>query len=116
MTPVQFRKLALSFPGSEERSHQNHPDFRVQGKIFATIGYPDTTRAMVKLNPEQQAEFVHDFPAIFSPAASAWGRQGSTSVYLPSARKAVMQRAVEAAWQNALAAARTRPKGKSRGR
>jgi hypothetical protein len=113
MTPDQFRKLVLSFPGAEERSHQNHPDFRVQGKIFATMGYPDATRAMVKLTPEQQAEFVHDHPEVFFPVNGAWGRQGATSVALAKARKAVMQRAVEAARQNAIAAlkppARRRP-------
>lgn len=116
MTPDQFRKLVLSFSGSEERSHHNHPDFRVQGKIFATLAYPDTTRAMVKLTPEQQAEFLHDHPEVFSPASGAWGRQGATSVCLPKARKGVIQRAVEAAWQNAVMAAQKSGKSKSRGR
>jgi len=101
MTAEQFRRLALSFSGAEERSHQSHPDFRVAGKIFATLNYPDSSRAMVKLKPEQQAEFVHDYPEAFSPSAGAWGRQGSTSVHLAKARKAEVQRALQAALQNA---------------
>jgi hypothetical protein len=103
MTAEQFRRLVLSFGKSEERGHHGHPDFRVHGRIFATLGYPNDKRAMVKLTPEQQAEFVHDYPEVFSPASGAWGRQGSTSVNLPKARKVELSRAVEAAWRNALA-------------
>jgi hypothetical protein len=106
VTPDQFRRLVMSLPESEERAHHHHPDFRVGGKIFATLGYPDQTRAMVKLAPEQQEEFVHDHPEVFIPVNGAWGRQGATSVSLPKARKSVMQKAVEAAWQNALTASR----------
>jgi len=107
MTPAQFRRIALSFPDTEERAHHHHPDFRVKGKLFATLGYPDVSRAMVKLTPEQQAEFVHDYPGVFSPVNGAWGRQGCTSVVLSKARKAELQRAIEAARQNAeLALAR----------
>lgn len=104
MTADQFRRLALSLPDTEERAHHHHPDFRVKGKLFATLGYPDASRAMVKLTPEQQAEFVHDYPEVFSPVNGAWGRQGCTSVLLPKARKAEMQRAIDAARQDAEAA------------
>jgi len=113
MTAEQFRKLALAFSGSEEHTHHGHPDFRVGGKIFATLGYPNGQRAMVRLTPEAQAEFVHDYPQVFTLAPGAWGRQGSTSVDLPRARKAEMARAVEAAWQNAVAAAAAKGKRKS---
>ena len=65
MTAEQFRRLALSLPDTEEHAHHLHPDFRARGKIFATLGFPDLTRAMVKLTPEQQAEFMHDFPDVF---------------------------------------------------
>jgi hypothetical protein len=71
---------------------------------------------MVKLTPEQQAEFMHDFPDVFSPCAGAWGRQGSTSANLPKVKKTVMERAVQAAWQNACAAAEKRSVSKSRKR
>ena len=77
----------MSFPDSEERAHHHHPDFRVNGKIFATLGYPDVTRAMVKLSPEQRAEFVHDHPEVFVPVNGAWARQGATNVRLCESSK-----------------------------
>ena len=113
MTADQFRKLVLSFEGAEELAHHGHPDFRVNGRIFCTLGYPNDRRAMVKLTPEQQAEFVHDYPEVFSPCTGKWGEQGATSIELRKARKAVIRRALEAARQNAqwaaLAAATRRP-------
>ncbi len=102
MTATDFRKLVLSFSDTEERAHHSHPDFRVGGKIFATLGYPDQTRGMVQLTPEQQAEFMHDHPLVFSPAAGKWGEKGSTIVNLPKATKTVLKTAVEAAWKNAM--------------
>lgn len=102
MTADQFRKLVLSFADTEEHAHHGHPDFRVCGKIFATLGYPDQTRGMVQLTPEQQAEFVHDYPVVFSPAAGKWGLKGSTIVNLPKAATGVLKTAVEAAWRNAV--------------
>jgi hypothetical protein len=100
ITPAQFRKLALSFPETEERSHMRHPDFRVAGKIFATLGYPDKSHGMVKLTPEQQAELMQDEPEAFNPCAGAWGRKGATSVRLKSVTNATLRRALEAAWRN----------------
>ncbi len=114
MTADQFRRLVTSFTGSEEHAHHHHPDFRVQGKIFATLGYPDETRAMVILTPEQQAEFIHDFPEVFSAAAGAWGRMGSTSIFLPKAKKVVLRPAVHAAWQKAMASAAAKKKKPAR--
>jgi hypothetical protein len=100
VTPKQFRQIALSFPETEERAHMHHPDFRVAGKIFATLGYPDKSWGMVKLTPEQQAELMHDEPRAFVPAAGAWGRQGSTTVQLKLTKVATLRRALEAAWRN----------------
>jgi len=74
MTPKEFRKSALSFPEAEESSHMGHPDFRVKGKIFATLG-PDEDWGMVKLTSEQQAPVVKEQPAVFQPASGAWGRR-----------------------------------------
>jgi len=108
-----FRRIALSMPEASEGSHLGHPDFRVRGKIFATLGFPNDTRAMVKLLPEQQAEFVHDYPEVFSPASGKWGLNGATSIHLPKTRKAELSRAVEAAWRNALSAPPTRSKRKT---
>jgi len=102
MTANEFRKLVLSFPDAEERAHHGHPDFRYGGKIFATLGYPDQTRGMVQLTPEQQSEFLNDHPLVFSPAAGKWGQNGSTIVNLPKATKAVMRVAVDAAYKNAI--------------
>ena len=113
MTADQFRALVLSFPETEERAHHGHPDFRIGGKIFATLGHLDQTHGIVQLTPEQQAEFMHDHPLVFSPAAGAWGRSGSTIVDLPKATNAVMQVAVEAAYKNALAKSSKRASAKS---
>src|ERR1700691_3790325 len=100
LTTKQFRQIALSFPETDERAHMRHPDFRVNGKIFATLGYPDKSWGMVKLTPEQQEELMNEEPKVFVPAAGAWGRKGSTTVRLKSAKKATVRRALEAAWRN----------------
>lgn len=67
MTAAKFRKMALSLPEAVESQHMDHPDFRVGGKIFATLGYPDKGTAMVKLTPEQQHEFNLAEPDAFVP-------------------------------------------------
>jgi hypothetical protein len=100
MTTAAFRKIALSLPETEERQHMSHPDFRVAGKIFATLGYPDNTRGMVKLSPEEQHYFLKDYPEVFIPVKGAWGRRGATSVHLKAATKDVLSKAIEAAWRN----------------
>ena len=100
MTAKDFRQLALSLPETEERQHMSHPDFRVAGKIFATLGYPDKTRGMVKLSPEDQHYFSKDYPDAFIPVKGAWGRRGATSVHLKAAKRDVLQKAIEAAWRN----------------
>jgi hypothetical protein len=99
MTPAAFRKLALSLPETEERQHMNHPDFRVAGTIFATLGYPDETRGMVKLSPEDQHNFSTDYPEAFIPVKGTWGRRGATSVYLKAASKDAVTQAIRAAWR-----------------
>ncbi len=73
MTANDFRKIALAFPETEERSHMDHPDFRVAGKIFATLGYPDTSLGMVKLSPEDQHNFTKDHSKIFVPGGRSLG-------------------------------------------
>jgi len=100
MTPAAFRKIALSLPETEERQHMNHPDFRVAGKIFATLGYPDKGRGMVKLTPEQQHYFCKDEPAVFVPVPGAWGRRGCTHVHLKAAKQGTLRKAMESAWRN----------------
>lgn len=100
MTASQFRKLALSLPETEEHGHMSHPDFRVAGKIFATLGYPDKTRGMVKLSPEDQHYFSKDHPDVFIPVKGTWGRRGATSVILKAATINTLAKAVQAAWRN----------------
>ncbi|SRR6266513_247698 len=100
MTATDFRKLALSFPEAIESAHMDHPDFRVRGKIFATLGYPNKDSAVVKLTPDEQKEFVRSDPNVFHPVKGAWGRRGSTSVHLPAASIDKVREAVKAAWHN----------------
>ena len=100
MTPEGFRKIALSFREAVESAHMNHPDFRVNGKIFATLGYPDENWAVVKLTPEEQKSFVRADPEVFQPVKGAWGRRGNTKVYLSSAKIATVREALAAAWRN----------------
>jgi hypothetical protein len=99
MTADDFRSLALSFPEAVEASHMDHPDFRVRGKIFATLG-PQEAWGMVKLTPEQQAVFVRTEPEVFQPVNGAWGRRGCTHVRLEAANEASVRQALEAAWRN----------------
>jgi hypothetical protein len=100
MTAADFRRLALGFPEATESAHMEHPDFRVRGKIFATLGYPDAGVGMVKLFPDQQNDFVRAEPKAFAPVNGAWGRRGATHVRLKAAKQASVQRALEAAWRN----------------
>jgi hypothetical protein len=100
MTAQEFRRLALSLPQTSESTHQGHPDFRVAGHVFATLGYPRSGWGMVKLTPEQQELFVRSQPAAFAPVAGAWGRAGSTSVRLRAARKGAVREALLFAWRN----------------
>jgi len=102
MTIEEFRAAALKVPGSVEAAHMDHPDFRVDGKIFASLGYPDAGWGMVKLTPTQQRTFMKEAPKIFSPCAGAWGKAGSTSVHLASARKRILNKALRAASQNII--------------
>lgn len=100
MTSRDFRRLALSFPAATEKAHMNHPDFRVAGKIFATLGYPNALWAMIKLTPEQQVEFVAAEPAAFFPVKGGWGRKGATNVKLRAAKLVSVRGALTAAYGN----------------
>jgi hypothetical protein len=99
MTAAEFRSLALSMPEAVEDAHMGHPDFRVRGKIFATLG-PDEDWGMVKLTPEQQALFMRTEPGAYKPASGAWGRRGATIVTLENADVASVRDALIAAWRN----------------
>ena len=100
MTPGDFRKLALSFPEAIESAHMHHPDFRVRGKIFATLGYPGNDWAVVKLTPDEQKRFMQSDPKVVQPVKGAWGRRGNANVYLPAANIDIVREALTAAWRN----------------
>src|SRR5690349_21652717 len=98
-TPDDFRRIALDFPGAEEGSHMGHADFRVGGKIFATLGSPDEAWGMASLMPEQQEDFMTLAPEAFKPAAGAWGRGGSTLVRLEAVTVELLETALAVAWR-----------------
>ncbi len=100
MNPEQFRRLALELPETTESSHMGHPDFRVGGRIFATLGYPSTGWGMVKLPADRQEVLVAAKPEAFVPVKGAWGRRGATSVNLRVAPKNLVRQALLHAWRN----------------
>jgi hypothetical protein len=112
MTADDFRKMALEIPGTVEQSHMNHPDFRLHGKIYASLGAPDVEWGMVKLTPEQQTAYVEKSPKAFKPCNGAWGRQGCTNVLLKSATATTLRSALVAASKN-IAAKAAKPKTKT---
>ena len=99
MKADQFRALALALPEACEEEHQGHPDFRIENKIFATLG-PDEDWAMVKLRPDQQDSFVKLHPNAFEPIKGAWGKRGCTRVELKAAKRASVVEALQSAWRN----------------
>jgi hypothetical protein len=110
MTPDEFRQLALKLDGAVEGAHMGHPDFRANGRIFATL-YPDGESGMVKLKPDQQQDFIGSDSAAFAPASGAWGRQGCTTVSLAAVDDDSLGEAMTLAWQNTVKAApRAKPK------
>ena len=99
MTLEMFRESALQLPGASEGEHHGHADFRVGGKIFATLGYPTVEFATILLTPKEQASFVQAEPASFVPVTCGWGRKGSTNVRLKSGDRRAVRQALRAAWR-----------------
>lgn len=99
MTAADFRRIALSLPGAEEHSHMGAPDFRVGGRIFATLASEREGYGNLMLTPEQQAAFVEESPDLFLPIAGGWGRMGSTHIRLPAATEEVLEGALRTAWK-----------------
>jgi hypothetical protein len=108
MTPNGFRRIALGLNGAVERAHHGHPDFRVAGRIFATLGYPDNKWGALMFTPDQQRTWVREHPGAFIPAKGKWGEQGATTVRLAVVEEALGE-ALTLAWQNTVVkgAART---------
>jgi len=101
MTADDFRELVLAFEGTVESSHMGHPDFRANGRIFATL-HTGETLGMVKLLPDEQRALLRSHPAMFVPSAGAWGRSGCTNVRLAVADRATVRGALLLAWQHVM--------------
>ena len=98
MKASDFRRIALSFAGAEEGSHMGAADFRVGGRIFATLASEKEGYGNMKLTPKQQAEFVAELPEIFLPVHGGWGRGGMTHIRLAKVNEDVLTGALRAAW------------------
>ena len=101
MDPERFQRIALSMDGAIEGAHMGHPDFRANGRIFATL-YPDGQSGMVKLTPDQQQEIIDLDSSAFAPASGAWGREGCTTVRLDSIDEDTLGQAMTLAWKNTV--------------
>lgn len=102
MTAADFRRIALSLEGAEEGSHLRSPDFRVGGRIFATLAHQSKGFGNLMLTPERQAEFVAEAPDIFLPVAGGWGKNGATHIRLAAASEDLLRGALMAAWRMRL--------------
>lgn len=109
MTAAGFRRMALSMPEAVEGSHFGNPDFRVGGKIFATLALEKQGYGVLLLEPEQQAGMIQDAPELFSPVPGGWGSQGATRVRLAKVAPDILEDALRTAWL------RTAPKRLLRG-
>ncbi len=109
MTAHGFCRIALGLGGVIESLHHGHPDFRVGGRIFATLGCPDGKWGMVNLTPDQQRLWVREHPGAFVTVKGKWGEQGSTNVRLDAVGEEALGEALTLAWRNAVA------KGSARG-
>ena len=103
MSIAEFRRMALEIPTAVELSHMNHPDFRIAGRIFATLGAPNESWGMVKLTPDEQRMFIKKAPLVFKPCNGAWGRRGCTNVHLASAKSDILREALRSAATNVAA-------------
>jgi len=99
MTAADFRRIALSLEGAEEGSHMGAVDFRVGGRIFATLASQKEGYGNLTLTPEMQADFVQEQPDVFLPIPGGWGRMGSTHIRLAQANEDVLAGALRAAWK-----------------
>jgi hypothetical protein len=99
MTVDDFRRIALSMPGAEESSHMGAADFRVGGRIFATLASQSQGYGNLALTPEQQAAFVEELPEVFLPIAGGWGRMGMTHIRLDAADEDILTGALQTAWK-----------------
>jgi hypothetical protein len=100
VTAANFRRIALSLPDAAEGSHFGVEDFRVGGKIFASLAYKKDGFGNLMLTPEQQAGMIQDAPETFLPVPNKWGQQGVTMVRLAKVKPDVLEGALRMAWAN----------------
>jgi hypothetical protein len=112
---TDFRRIVLGLPDAIESAHMGHADFRVRGRIFATLN-DDETRGMVVLTLDQQERFVRENPSVFLLESGAWGRSGCTRVHLASVDEETLGEAVTLAWQNGVAKGPSRSRAKTAAR
>lgn len=99
MNADDFRRIALSLKGAEESLHMGQPDFRVGGRIFATLASAHQGYGNLMLTREQQQSFVEELPEMFLPIAGGWGRMGMTHIRLAAASEDVLSGALHTAWK-----------------
>lgn len=99
MNAKDFRRIALGLEGAEEGSHMGSVDFRVGGRIFATLAHEKQGYGNLMLTPEQQAGFVEELPDVFLPVHGGWGRNGATHVRLAAVSEDVLEGALRTAWK-----------------
>ena len=99
LSVADFRRIALSMEGAEEGSHMGSADFRVGGRIFATLAMQDKGYGNLMLTPEVQAGFVAEQPEVFLPVFGGWGRMGATHVVLAAANEDLLTGALHTAWK-----------------
>ena len=98
MNADDFRELALSLDGAEEGSHMGAPDFRVGGRIFATLAMQHLGFGNLMLSPELQKALIAEAPEVFLPIPGGWGRMGCTHVRLVEASAQQLLKGLHAAW------------------
>lgn len=106
LTLDRVRAMALALPDVVEASHMGHPDFRLGGRIFASL-QPARGLAVVSLSPEVQRRFLDQHPDVFVPQAGAWGRQGWTGIVIDAADEEAVGEALTEAWQSCRSRGRT---------
>jgi hypothetical protein len=120
MNAADFRRFALSMDGAKEGSHMGSPDFRVGGRIFATLASENQGYGNLMFTLEQQAEFIKEQPEVFVPVSGGWGRMGATHIRLAAANEEMLAGALRAAWRlriekNATATGKKRASAVRRG-
>ena len=115
MTPADFKRIALSLEGAEEGSHMGAVDFRVGGRIFATLASQSEGYGNLALAPEEQSAFCQELPDVFLPIPGGWGRMGMTHIVLANASEDLLRGALQTAWRRRVEAnARTKKRSKKK--